>query len=169
MGEINHLVSKELNRRARKGSQRKDLMKEYSTRKDELQILEDSKYLSENEISQKVIGAAIKIHKPLGPGLLESTYEACLIFELKNLGLNVEKQVALPVVYEGVKLDAGYRIDLLVEKKVIIELKSVNEVSDIYLAQILTYLKLSNCKLGILINFNELKVIDGIRRIVNKL
>ncbi len=125
--------------------------------------------MTENEISSKVIGASIEVHKQLGPGLLESTYEVCLIYELKQLGLDVKNQIALPVVYKELKLDAGYRIDLIVENKVIIEIKSVDELANIHTAQLLTYLRLKNIKLGLLINFNSVKVVDGIKRIVNNL
>jgi len=125
--------------------------------------------MSENEISSKIIGAAIEVHKQLGPGLLESTYEICMAFELKQLGLEVRQQQALPVVYKDVKLDAGYRIDLLIENKVIIEIKSVESLADIHTAQLLTYLKLKDLKLGLLINFNSVKVIDGLKRVVNNL
>jgi GxxExxY protein len=111
--------------------------------------------MSENEISSKIIGAAIAIHKELGPGLLESTYETCLAYELREIGFNVKQQQALPVVYKNVKLNAGYRIDLLIENKVIVEIKSVEALADIHTAQLLTYLKLKNLKLGLLINFNE--------------
>ena len=123
----------------------------------------------ENEISKKIIGAAIEVHKQLGPGLLESSYEVCLAFELKQLGLNVKTQVALPVVYKEVKLETGYRIDILVENRVIIEIKAVDALADIHTAQLLTYLKLKDLKLGLLINFNNVKVIDGVKRIVNNL
>lgn len=132
-------------------------------------IFEEPLDSSESELSRLIIGSCIKIHKELGPGLLESTYEICLEHELLKLGLDVEKQVYLPVNYDGINLNAGYRIDLLVNKKVILELKCVTEISEIHFAQILTYLKLSKCKLGLLINFNEVKVIDGIKRVVNKL
>ena len=125
--------------------------------------------MSENEISQKIIGAAIEVHKQLGPGLLESTYETCLAYELKQLGLDVKQQIALPVVYKEVKLDEGYRIDLLVENKVIVEIKSVEALADIHTAQLLTYLKLKDLKLGLLINFNSVRVVDGLKRIVNNL
>ena len=125
--------------------------------------------MTENEISRVVIGACIEVHKQLGPGLLESTYEVCLAYELKQLGLNVKQQVALPVVYKDVKLSAGYRIDLLIENKVVLELKSVDTLAPIHTAQTLTYLKLTNLKLGLLINFNTVKVIDGIKRVVNNL
>lgn len=123
----------------------------------------------ENEISEKIIGCAIQVHRELGPGLLESSYEECLYFELRQAGLNVEKQKSLPLVYKEVKLDCGYRLDLIVENKVIIEVKSVEALNDIHFAQVLTYLKLSNCKLGLLMNFNVLLLKGGIKRIVNKL
>lgn len=123
--------------------------------------------MTENEISKIVFEAGLKVHRNLGPGLLESAYEGCLFYELNKLGLRVEKQKALPLVYEEVKLDIGYRIDLLVEGKLIIEVKSVDELHDIHLAQILTYLKLSNCKLGLLINFNTLLFKDGVKRVIN--
>ena len=123
--------------------------------------------MTENQISSKIIGAAIEVHKQLGPGLLESTYETCLAFELNQMGLKVDRQIALPVVYKDVKLNAGYRIDLLVEHKVIVEVKSVEGFVDIHTAQLLTYLKLKDIKLGLLINFNSVKVIDGLKRIVN--
>ena len=125
--------------------------------------------MSENEISSKIIGAAIEVHKQLGPGLLESTYETCLAYELKQMELDVKQQQALPVVYKEVKLDAGYRIDLLIENKVIIEIKSVETMADIHTAQLLTYLKLKDLKLGLLINFNSVRVVDGLKRIVNNL
>ena len=125
--------------------------------------------MTENEISQKIIGAAIEVHKQLGPGLLESTYETCLAYELKQMELDVKQQQALPVVYKEVKLDAGYRIDLLIENKVIIEIKSVEALADIHTAQLLTYLKLKDLKLGLLINFNSVRVVDGLKRIVNNL
>ena len=123
--------------------------------------------MSENEISSKIIGAAIEVHKQLGPGLLESTYETCLAYELKQMGLDVKQQQALPLVYKEVKLDAGYRIDLLVENKVIVEIKSVDALADIHTAQLLTYLKLKDLKLGLLINFNSVRVVDGLKRILN--
>ena len=125
--------------------------------------------MHENELSEIIIGCAIKVHKALGPGLLESAYEECLFYELGKSGLKVGKQCALPLVYEEVKLDFGYRVDLFVENKVVIEVKSVEALNDIFLAQVLTYLKLSNCKLGLLINFNVLRLKDGIRRVVNNL
>jgi len=121
----------------------------------------------ENEISSKLIGAAITIHRELGPGLLESTYETCLAYELREMGLDVKQQLALPVVYKNVKLNAGYRIDLLIEHKVIVEIKSVEALADIHTAQLLTYLKLKDIKLGLLINFNEVLLKNGIKRIIN--
>ena len=125
--------------------------------------------MNENEISSKVIGCAIEVHKLLGPGLLESAYEECLFYELKLAGFNVEKQKALPLIYKEVKLDAGYRLDLLVENKVIIEIKAVEAINDIHIAQVITYLKVSGCKLGLLMNFNVLKIKDGIKRLANNL
>jgi GxxExxY protein len=125
--------------------------------------------MTENEISKEIVDAALQVHKQLGPGLLESAYEECLSYELIQRNLLVERQKALPLVYEEVKLEAGYRVDLLIEKKVIIEIKSVEALHDVHLAQILTYLKLSGCKLGLLINFNVALIKQGIRRVVNKL
>ena len=111
----------------------------------------------------------MKVHTALGPGLLESAYEACLLYELRKRGLKVYAQVALPVVYEAVRLDAGYRIDLLVEDAVVVELKAVEKLLPIHEAQILSYLKLSGKKVGLLLNFNVLHLKDGIKRVVNKL
>ena len=125
--------------------------------------------MTENEISSIIIGAAIDVHKHLGPGLLESSYEICLAYELNQRGLEVRTQVALPVIYKEVNLEAGYCIDLLVENKVIVEIKVVEEFSDIHLAQILTYLKLSDHRLGLLLNFNVSKMVDGLKRVVNNL
>ncbi|MDD2995050.1 MAG: GxxExxY protein [Paludibacter sp.] len=125
--------------------------------------------MTENQLSEKIIGCAIQVHKSLGPGLLESAYEECLFYELKQLGLFVEKQKPLPLIYKDVKLDIGYRLDLLVEKKVIVELKSVEALNDVHIAQMITYLKLSGCKLGLLINFNVLRLVDGLKRIANNL
>ena len=123
----------------------------------------------ENDLSQIIIGCAIKVHTVLGPGLLESAYEECLYYELVKEGLKVEKQKALPLIYEEIKLEVGYRLDLIVEEKVIIEIKACEGLNDIHLAQVLTYLKLSNVKLGLLINFNVTRVKDGIKRVVNNL
>lgn len=125
--------------------------------------------MTENEISKLVFDASLKVHQNLGPGLLENAYEECLCYELRKTGLNVEKQKALPLVYEDVKLEIGYRVDIIIENKVILELKAVEALNDIHLAQLLTYLKLSNCKLGLLINFNVLLIKNGIRRVVNNL
>jgi GxxExxY protein len=122
-----------------------------------------------NEITEAIIGAAIEVHRQLGPGLLESIYEACLAFELADRGLPVERQKDLPVVYRGVRVDCGYRIDLLVANKVVVELKAVEHLAPIHEAQLLSYLKLSGHKLGLLINFNATILKSGIRRIANKL
>jgi GxxExxY protein len=123
--------------------------------------------MTENEISKIVFESALKVHKNLGPGLLESAYEECLFYELKKSNLIVEKQKALPLIYDEVKLDVGYRIDIIVENKFIIEVKSVESLNEVHLAQVLTYLRLSNCKLGLLINFNVKLLKDGVRRIIN--
>ncbi len=125
--------------------------------------------MTENELSKIIIGCAMNVHTTLGPGLLESAYEECTFYEIKKCGLNVVKQKPLPLVYEGVKLDIGYRIDLFVENKLILEIKSVEALNEIHFAQVLTYLKLSGCKLGLLINFNVQHLKDGIKRIVNNL
>ena len=125
--------------------------------------------MTENEISKIVFDCALKVHKSLGPGLLESAYEECLFYELKKCNLIVQKQKPLPLIYENVKLEIGYRLDIIIENKVILEIKSVDSLNDIHLAQILTYLKLSDCKLGMLINFNVVLIKDGIRRVVNNL
>jgi GxxExxY protein len=123
--------------------------------------------MTNSNLTEQIIGCAIKVHKVLGPGLLESAYEACLCFELRKQGLYVEKEKPLPLVYEEVKLDCGYRIDLLVEREIVIEVKSVDALADIHLAQVLTYLKLSNNRLGLLINFNVVLLKDGIKRVIN--
>ncbi|NBC24759.1 MAG: GxxExxY protein [Bacteroidetes bacterium] len=125
--------------------------------------------MRENELSKIIIGCAIEVHKQLGPGLLESSYETCLVHELKQKGVHVTHQQALPLVYKDVKLNAGYRIDLLVENKVIVEVKSVDSLADIHMAQVLTYLKLKEINLGLLINFNNILLKSGIRRVVNNL
>lgn len=125
--------------------------------------------MTENEISKIIFDCALKVHKSLGPGLLESSYEECLFYELKKSGVHVEKQKSLPLIYEEVKLDIGYRIDIIVENKVIIELKAVEMLNDVHFAQLLTYLKLSDCKLGMLINFNVALIKNGIKRVVNNL
>ncbi len=120
-----------------------------------------------NEVTEEVIGAAIAVHRELGPGLLESTYEACLAHELHLRGLKFEKQKGLPVEYRGIKLDCGYRIDLLVEGKVVVELKSVERLEPVHSAQLLSYLELSGSPVGLLLNFNVTELRRGIRRLVN--
>ena len=122
--------------------------------------------MHENEIGTILLDAAFQVHKELGPGLLESTYEACLSYEASERGLFIETQLPLPVIYKEVKLDCGYRIDLRAEKKVIVEIKAVEALNDVHLAQALTYMKLSGCKLGYLVNFNVKQLKDGIKRIV---
>jgi GxxExxY protein len=117
-----------------------------------------------NTITGQIIGAAIEVHRHLGPGLLESAYETCLAYELSQRGLQVERQKALPIVYKNIKLDQGYRIDLLVENRVIVELKVVEQLTDVHEAQLLSYLKFSGCPVGLLINFNVMLLKDGIRR-----
>ncbi|MHB8117834.1 MAG: GxxExxY protein [Methanothrix sp.] len=121
----------------------------------------------ENEISGKIIGAAIEVHKKLGPGLLESAYEECLCCEMQLRGIEFKRQVPLSLNYKGVVLDCGYRLDLLVEDKVIVELKSIEGLEPIHEAQMLTYLKLRNAWLGLIINFNVIMLKDGVRRLVN--
>jgi GxxExxY protein len=123
--------------------------------------------MTENEISNHVIGVAIEIHKVLGPGLLESAYKECLCYKLFKSGIYVEKEKAMPLVFEEVRLDCGYRIDLLVDNKLVIETKCVEAINDVHLAQTLTYMKLGNYKLGLLINFNVVKLKDGIKRVIN--
>ena len=118
----------------------------------------------ENQITEKIIGCAIEVHKNLGPGLLESAYEECLYYELKKIGFVVLKQVPMPLVYKEIKLDAGYRVDLVVEDKVIVEIKSVDAIADIHKAQLMTYMKLAGIKIGLLINFNVSRLKDGIVR-----
>lgn len=117
-----------------------------------------------NKITEAIIGAAIAVHTELGPGLLESAYQACLAYELSQRGLKIERQKELPVLYRGVKVDCGYRIDLLVEDQVILELKSVDSLEKIHDAQLLSYLKLAKKKVGLLINFNVTQLVKGIRR-----
>lgn len=121
----------------------------------------------ENEIVTKIIGCAIEVHKTLGPGLLESAYRECLFYDLSKIGLFVEKEKPMPIFYKEIKLDHGYRMDLLVENKVVIEIKTVECFTDVHTAQILTYLKLGNYKLGVLINFHEALLKNGIKRIIN--
>jgi len=119
-----------------------------------------------NKITESIIGSAIEVHKSLGPGLLESTYLACLSYELSKKQLDVKKQLGLPLVYKEIDLEIGYRLDLLVENKVVIEIKSVECLTDVHIAQVLTYLKLSNARVGLLINFNVSRLTDGIKRLM---
>lgn len=123
--------------------------------------------MTENEISRIIIGCAIEVHKQLGPGLLESAYQKCLFYELKLTGLKVQMEVPRPIVYKEVELDHGYRIDLLVEGKVVVELKTVEFFNDVHTAQVLTYLKLGDYKLGLLLNFHTSILKNGIKRIIN--
>ena len=125
--------------------------------------------MNENELSYKIIGLAMEVHSALGPGLLESAYKECLFYKIINSGLYAEKEKAMPLVFEEVKLDCGYRLDLLVENKLVVELKSVEILNDVHLAQVLTYMKLGNYKLGLLMNFNVARMKDGIKRVVNNL
>lgn len=123
--------------------------------------------MDENELSKEIIGVAIDVHKSLGPGLLENAYKECLNYKLIQSGLYVAKEKPMPLIFEGVKLDCGYRMDLLVENKLVIEIKSVESLTDVHLAQTLTYLKLGNFKLGLLINFNVVMLKHGIKRVIN--
>jgi len=125
--------------------------------------------MNENQLSTIAIGLAIEIHKSLGPGLLENAYKECLFFKLIQSGILAEKEKPMPLVYEKVKLECGYRIDILVGNKLVLEIKSVESLNDIHLAQTLTYMKLGNYKLGLLINFNTILLKSGIRRVVNGL
>jgi GxxExxY protein len=125
--------------------------------------------MTENQLSNVAIGCALRVHSKLGPGLLESAYEACLQYELIKSGLFAESQKKLPLVYESVKMECGYRIDLWVERRLIIEVKSVTAINDVIVAQVLTYLRLTDCRLGLIMNFNVLQLKDGIRRVVNNL
>ena len=124
---------------------------------------------NENELSKIILDAAFRVHSALGPGLLESSYEACLAYELRNEGLNVLTQVPLPLIYREIKLEVGYRLDILVEDLVIVEIKSVDALAPIHQAQVLSHLKLSGKRLGLLINFSVLHLKDGIKRVVNRL
>ena len=123
--------------------------------------------MNENELSEKIIGLAIKVHSALGPGLLESAYEKALVFELSRNGYKAEVQKSISINYEGMIIDEGYRADIVVNDIVLIELKSVKQIEDIHLKQLLTYIRLSNKKLGLLINFNEILLKNGIRRVIN--
>ena len=122
--------------------------------------------MTEDELSNIVIGLAIKVHKNLGPGLLESSYKECLYYEIIKAGLKAEKEKPMPLIYDEVKLEIGYRLDVFVENKLVVEIKSVEALNDVHLAQILTYLKLSNSKLGLLINFNVKLLKEGIKRVI---
>ncbi|MCX6984628.1 MAG: GxxExxY protein [Lentisphaerae bacterium] len=119
-----------------------------------------------DEIASQIVDSAFKVHKALGPGLLESVYEVCLYHELQKRGLKVKRQVNVPVVYDNIKFDAGFRLDLLVEDKVIVEIKAVDDMNPVFEAQILTYLKLTGIRLGLLINFNTPLIKKGIKRII---
>ncbi len=121
-----------------------------------------------NDLSYKIIGLAIEVHKELGPGLLESAYQECLYYEIKNAGLYVEKEKALPIIYKDIKIDHGYRIDLLIENKLVLELKTVEKYTDVHFAQVLTYLKLGNYPLGLLINFDSKVLKTNIKRFINE-
>ena len=121
-----------------------------------------------NTITEQVIGAAIEVHRTLGPGLLESAYEVCLVFELRERGFRVEQQKPLPVVYKNVKLDCGCRLDLVIEDRVIVEVKAVEKLTSVHDAQLLSYLRLYGCKVGLLINFHVSMLKNGVRRIVNE-
>lgn len=123
--------------------------------------------MNENEVSKVIFDARLKVHRQLGAGLLESAYEECLYYELQKSGLLIEKQKPMPLIYDDIKLDIGYRIDLLVERKVVVEIKSVESLNEIHIAQVLTHLKLSNCKLGLLINFNSVLFKNGVKRLIN--
>ena len=123
--------------------------------------------LTDYQLTQKVIGCAMKVHSALGPGLLESAYRECLYFELCEVGLFVEREKPMPLVYCDVKLECGYRVDLVVERRLILEIKSVEAINDVHLAQVLTYLKLANLQLALLMNFNVLHLRNGIKRVVN--
>ena len=120
-----------------------------------------------NKITETIIGAAIDVHRALGPGLLESAYEACMVYDLIQVGMKVEQQKPLPVVYRGVKLECGYRLDLMIENEVVVEIKSIDKLLPIHKAQLMSYLKLADCKVGLLINFNVELLKDGIQRVVN--
>jgi GxxExxY protein len=130
----------------------------------ENQKLKRIRFMEINQLTEKIIGCAIEVHKKLGPGLLESAYEECLSYELKSVGLAIERQVPVPVVYKDIKLECGYRIDILVEKTVIIELKAIETLAPVHEAQILTYMKFANKTMGLLINFNVTLLKNGIKR-----
>ena len=120
-----------------------------------------------NKITEKIIGCAIEVHKNLGPGLLESSYVACLNYELVNAGLDVKQQLGLPLVYKEIQLELGYRLDLLVDSQVVVEIKSVETLKEVHISQVLTYLKLSKASVGLLMNFNVPKLTDGLKRLIS--
>lgn len=138
----------------------------YSTTKDTKDTMENTKEEFMNDCTWDILGVAMKVHTALGPGLLESAYAHCMCYEVTNAGFYVEQQKPIPLVYNEVKLDAGYRADIIVNKSVIVELKAVDGLLDIHLAQVLTYLKLTNLKLGLLINFNVVRLKEGIKRVI---
>src|SRR6187455_1415043 len=125
--------------------------------------------MNENELSKIVVDCMFKVHKNLGPGLLESAYEECLFYELSKTDLFIERQKPLPLFYETIRMEIGYRLDFLIESKLVIEVKAVEAINDVHKAQVITYLKLSGCKLGLLVNFNVVLIKDGIKRLVNNL
>jgi len=127
------------------------------------------KVMNENELTGIIIGIAIDVHRSLGPGLLENAYKECLYYKLLQSGIYCIKEKSMPLIFEGVTMDCGYRVDLLVEDRIVIEIKSVDQLTDVHVAQTLTYLKLGNFRIGLLINFNVVLLKDGIRRLVNKL
>lgn len=122
--------------------------------------------MEENSITNGILKAAFTVHSQLGPGLLESAYEACLTYEIALLGFAVERQVPMPLIYKEIKMETGYRLDLFVQKKIIVEVKAVETFTDIHMAQMITYLKLSNCKIGLLLNFHVSTLKNGIKRII---
>jgi GxxExxY protein len=122
--------------------------------------------MNTNELTSIIIGCAIKVHKNLGPGLLESAYKECLKYELEKTRLHIKREKPIPIIYKSIQLDYGYRIDLLVENQIVIEIKSVELINDVHIAQTLTYLKIGNFKLGLLINFNVVRLTDGLRRLI---
>ena len=125
--------------------------------------------MTENELSKIAVDCMFKVHKNLGPGLLENAYEECLCYELNKTGLLINRQKPLPLFYEEIRMEIGYRIDILIEDKLLIEVKAVESLCDVHKAQVITYLKLTGCKLGLLVNFNVALIKDGIKRIVNNL
>jgi GxxExxY protein len=123
--------------------------------------------MNENQLATKIIGVAMGVHTKLGPGMLETVYKECLYYKLKQLNFEVEKEKPMPMVFEDVRMECGYRLDLLVDKRIVIELKCVESLTDVHLAQTLTYLRMGDFKLGLLINFNVARLKDGIKRVIN--